>query len=394
MTIAWDHVGDKIYGILASSGYGIQMRDDNGMATMDPHKSIRFLATIKSRNPKLDTFNILIGLHDEDAYSHLDFRTPKSVDEKDFETITNLKNSIQKNLGDVEGLKINWTPFGSAITLKDDPIEKVTESKDISKVYGTTKSSFQRVGESKIIIRHTDAIDESKQGSRWRKIRAVFIETRDGERFKYARPHVCGARAMARHLSEGGNINDVTGQSIARMSEDYMQLKHATKLLRDAGRHDDATAARTAMKTINGNLRRVSGPRGYRSIDTMLSTHGNHDIQAAHAKSKAFLADFQNIDETDTTALGTAARYIIQVSTPTDPTTGTVPEWLTPMLQKIANRLSDGEHRDRINAMSNDVAAGKMPSIDDVNWAVSMTKNTTDPHMVSEIFRIKKLSGL
>ena len=394
MAIAWDTVSDKIYGLLASAGYGIQMRDEKGMATMDPHNAVRFLATIKSQNPQLDTFNVLIGLHDENAYSHLDFRTPKAVDEKDFKVITNLKNSIQKNLGDVEGLKINWTPFGSAITLKDDPIEKVTESKDISKVYGTTKSSFQKVGESKIIIRHTDAIDESKQGSRWRKIRAVFIETRDGERFKYARPHVSGARAMARHLSEGGNINDVTGQGIARMSEDYMQLKHATKLLRDSGKHDDAKAARTAMKTINGNLRRASGPRGYRGIDTMLSTYGDHDIQAAHTKSKEFLADFQNADDTDTTALGTAARYIIQVAAPVAPATGTVPEWLLPMLQKIATRLSDGEHRDRISAMSGDVNAGKMPNIDDVKWAVSMAKTSAEPKMVSEIRRIKKLSGL
>ena len=120
MSFNWESIGDKIFGILSSAGYGIQMRDENGMATMDPHNAIRFL----------DTYNVLIGLHDEDAYSHLDFRTPKQVDDADFDTITNLKNSIQKNLGDVEGLKINWTPFGSAITLKDDPIKKVTESID------------------------------------------------------------------------------------------------------------------------------------------------------------------------------------------------------------------------------------------------------------------------
>ena len=199
---------------------------------------------------------------------------------------------------------------------------------------------------------------------------------------------------MARHLSEGGNINDVTGQSISRMSEDYIQLKHASKLLRDSGRSDDAKAARQAMKTINGNLKKVSGPRGYRGIDAMLATHGQHNIQHAHEKTKSFLADFQNADETDATALGTAARYIIQVSVPTGPSRGNVPQWLTPMLQKIATRLSDGEHLDRINAMSNDVAAGNMPSMDDVKWAVSMTKNITEPQVVSEIFRIKKLSGL
>jgi len=181
MAFSWDKIGDKIYGILAAAGYGIQMRDEDGVATMDPHKAVRFLATINSKNPQLSTFNILIGLHDEDAYSHLDFRTPKTVDDADFNTITELKNSIQKNLGDIEGLKINWTPFGSTITFKDDPNKKVSESeivesKDISKVYGTTKSSFQRVGESKLIIRHTDLVDESKQGARCEKFEQFLLK--------------------------------------------------------------------------------------------------------------------------------------------------------------------------------------------------------------------------
>ena len=64
------------------------------------------------------------------------------------------------------------------------------------------------------------------------------------------------------------------------------------------------------------------------------------------------------------------------------------------MLQKIAAKLSDGEHRDRITAMSRDVAAGKMPGIDDVKWASSVANTPVEPQMMSEIRRIKKLSGL
>ena len=394
MSFNWQQIGDKVYGILASAGYGIQMRDEKGMATMDPHKAVRFLATIKSQNPQLDTYNVLIGLHDEDAYSHLDFRTPKQVDDKDFDAITSLKNSIQKNLGDIEGLKINWTPFGSTITLKDDPIKKVTESKDISKVYGTTKSSFQRVGESKLIIRHTDLVDESKQGARWRKIRAVFIETRDGERFKYPQVHVAGARAMARHLSEGGNINDVAGQSISRMSEDFIKLKHANKLLRSSGKDEDAQLVREAMKDLNHSLRRISGPRGYRGIDAMIAKHEEHDIQAASNKSKQFLADCQCADDNDSNALNTAARYIVKLQVVGQPETNGVPEWLAPMLQALAIKVQDREHLDRINNMSGDVASGTTPHMDDIRWATNIAKEVNQPKVEPEINRLKTLSGI
>lgn len=394
MSFNWQQIGDKVYGILASAGYGIQMRDEKGMATMDPHKAVRFLATIKSQNPQLDTYNVLIGLHDEDAYSHLDFRTPKQVDDADFDAITNLKNSIQKNLGDIEGLKINWTPFGSTITLKDDPIKKVTESKDISKVYGTTKSSFQRVGESKLIIRHTDIVDESKQGARWRKIRAVFIETKDGERFKYPQVHVSGARAMARHLSEGGNINDVAGQSISRMSEDYIKLKHANKLLRSSGKDEDAQLVREAMKDLNHSLRRISGPRGYRGIDAMIAKHEEHDIQAASNKSKQFLEDCQCADDNDSGALNTAARYIVKIQVAGQPEPSGVPEWLAPMLQALAAKVEDREHLDRINNMSGDVASGTTPHMDDIRWATNIARDMNQPKVEPEIDRLKTLSGI
>jgi hypothetical protein len=367
MSFNWQKIGDKIFGILSSSGYGIQMWDKTGKSTIDPHDAIRFLASIKSKNPQLETFNILIGLHDEDAYSHLDFRTPKAVNDVDFETITNIKNSIQKNLGDVEGLKINWTPFGSTITLKDDPIEKVTESRDIGKVYGTTKSSFQNVGKSKLIVRHTDSVDESKQGSRWRKIRSVFIETKDGERFKYPRNHIAGARALARHLSEGGNINDKIAKGIAKMSEDFIKLKRAAQLLRKDGNHSKALHTRDAMKTINFGLKKISGPRGYANADSIIS---KNSIEKNKHKdgSKQLLTDCENLTEDDIGCLDTAANYIIKV------TNNKLPNWLQPMLQTLTDKLSNQEYKDKIQIIQNSLNNGNVPNQDDIKLVVNIVK--------------------
>lgn len=381
MAFNWATVGDKIYGILAAAGYGIQMRDDKGQATMDPHKATRFLASIKCIDSETETYNVLIGIHDEGAYSHLDFRTPNAVSDKDFKAISNLKNSIQTNLGDVEGLKINWTPFGSKISLKDDPIKKVFESKDISKVYGTTKSSFQKVGESKLIIRHSDPIDESKHGSRWRKIRAVFIETKEGERFKYKHPHVSGARALARHLSEGGKTNDQIGQGIAQLSDDYMQLKRANSLLKHAGKHDHSMHIKDKMKDINHDLRKMSGPRGYKSAND-LTTTPNYDVDAANKLSKQLLIDCRCGDD-DKDAINIAAKYLIDIKS-----TNEIPSWLEPILQNLSVKISDKTSLDTLMNITQDVKNGNMPNTSQIKWLTELAKQSP------EVNRLQKLSGI
>ena len=395
MSFNWEHIGDKVYGILSEQGYGLLMQDENGKATMDPHNAVRFLATIKSKDPNLESFNVLIGLHDEDAYSHLDFRTPKTVGDADFDTITNLKNSIQKNLGDVEGLKINWTPFGSAITLKDDPIKKISESKDISKVYGTTKSSFQRVGGSKMIIRHSDPIDESKQGSRWRKIHAVFVETKEGERFKYPHGHIAGARAFARHLSEGGRPQDAIGRGIMRMSEDYMDLKRAKKLLARSGKHDDAANVRDAMHRINHDLKRTSGPRGYKSAKDMITSYGNHDKDAAGKMSKQLLTDCECADDGDSKAIDTAAKYVISVQLKPEQAQSDIPQWLAPMLKTLSAKLSDPESIAKLADITSDVDAGNMPAPEHIRFVTDLAKTAnSEPAADPALARIKQLSGI
>ena len=382
MAFNWNIVGDKIFGILASAGFGIQMRDDKGQATSDPHKATRFLATIKCIDSETESYNVLIGVHDEGAYSHLDFRTPNSISDKDFKAIANIKNSIQTNLGDIEGLKINWTPFGSKISLKDDPVKNISESKDIGKVYGTTKSSFQKVGESKLIIRHTDSIDESKQGSRWRKIRAVFIETKAGERFKYQHPHISGARAIARHLSEGGSTNDLIGRGIANLSDDYMHLKRANSLLKHAGKQDYSMNIKGAMQDINHDLRRLSGPRGYKSANSLITKPGN-DIDATDKLSKQLLIDCSCNDESDKLALETAAKYLVN--------TNNIPTWLEPMLHNLSDKLSDQNNINKIMNILQDISRGKVPDVSQLKWVTDLAKEFKQN---PEVDRIKQLSGI
>ena len=95
-----------------------------------------------------------------------------------------------------------------------------------SAMYGTKTVSYQKLENTRLIIKHSQAVmDDAVPGARTRHIGALFVENADGERFKYPFIHLAGARAMQRHVANGGLPYDEIGESIIRMSEEIAQLK-------------------------------------------------------------------------------------------------------------------------------------------------------------------------
>jgi hypothetical protein len=95
-----------------------------------------------------------------------------------------------------------------------------------SAMYGTKTMSFQKLMDTRLIIKHSQAVmDDTQPGARTRHISALFVENQDGERFKYPFIHLAGARAMQRHVANGGLPYDDLGKSIISMSEEIAQLK-------------------------------------------------------------------------------------------------------------------------------------------------------------------------
>jgi hypothetical protein len=95
-----------------------------------------------------------------------------------------------------------------------------------SNMYGSRTMSYQKLMDTRLIIKHNQAVmDENQPGARTRHIGALFVENQDGERFKYPFIHLAGARAMQRHVANGGVPYDDLGKSIIGMSEEIAQLK-------------------------------------------------------------------------------------------------------------------------------------------------------------------------
>lgn len=104
-----------------------------------------------------------------------------------------------------------------------------------SSMYGGPKTSFRKLENTLLRVRHSKTVDENQRGARSRNINALFIENEAGERFKYPFVHLAGAKAMQRHVANGGRPYDDVGNAIIGMSEQIAQL---TAFKRHVGNHD------------------------------------------------------------------------------------------------------------------------------------------------------------
>lgn len=94
-----------------------------------------------------------------------------------------------------------------------------------SKLYGTSRVSYQDLGEARLIIRHNQHINPELAAGRTMHIESIYIENADHERFKYPFKHLNGARALAEHIKHGGNPYDAIGKHVIGLSEELSHLR-------------------------------------------------------------------------------------------------------------------------------------------------------------------------
>ena len=177
----------------------------------------------------------------------------------------------------------------------------------VSRMYGSTKTSYQTVESAKIIVKHRSAVDEDKRGSRSRQIQAIFIENSSKERFKFPFKYLPGARAMARHVNAGGNPHDELGSHIVECVKEMYDLRNFVRKLNRADgfvNEDSADIISDAKKRYKGlkeTVATLSKPKGYKiyseNFKPTESTYDESDID--ELKSKLI----RNVDQTELESL-------------------------------------------------------------------------------------------
>lgn len=131
---------------------------------------------------------------------------------------------------------------------------------------GTSKSSYNpQRNKTRLVVRHTKRIGEGDQ--RFRNINSIFVENGDGERFKLPFKSIAGARAMARHVSEGNTPYDVFGLHI---SETVNNINVLGQFLRVRTINESEASSKIIEackhhnKKLKKNIKEISGVRGYK----------------------------------------------------------------------------------------------------------------------------------
>lgn len=180
-------------------------------------RKISFDFTDRRNGEKLT--NVSLSLNDKDEKPSLSVIWNKNPDDESWlKFLEELSGFAQSHSMDFD----LQNPSQSNLD-KRDPIGEATMSE--SKLFGTSKTSFQDMGEATIIVKHTRPVNYNAPNGRTQHIERIFIENSVGERFAYPIKHLNGARALARHVAEGGLPYDEIGKHIVSLSEELSKLR-------------------------------------------------------------------------------------------------------------------------------------------------------------------------
>ena len=201
------------------------------------------------------------------------------------EVISKMKDVKEHKFGDyiLEGKNCGCgqNPCKTYGTKKESIEETIVEA-SLGSMSGSIKTSNQPLGGTKIIVKHTKPVNEEIRGSRSRNIQKIFIEHNE-ERFLFPSKNLAGARAMARHLYNGGVMHDTIGESIVTMTKELKQLREFANYVRKQGlineeNNDYVELAKQHIKTIKETFKKLSGVKTYSKAVESIKDMNNIEV--------------------------------------------------------------------------------------------------------------------
>ena len=259
----------QIYDLLVTKDLDPKSLDSMGKPTVNPSEADLFSFNFSVNGNEYGTVVVLInGDNDLEVYYGDNLGKGMEVGDKGewYDFLAMLRQTAKRNLLTFSLNNMNKLKYSMA-TMADISESLIMEA---WKAQGKSKSYSNQPGKAKVVIQHSRAIGEGEQ--RFRNIASLFVENSQGERFRMPFESIAGAKAMARHVSEGGTPYDAFGQYIsetineiktlgkfvrASRSNAFAQNEQALDIVEDAVKHY-ADLKRKAKKMI--------GKRGYKEI--------------------------------------------------------------------------------------------------------------------------------
>ena len=256
-------VAQDLFDELKSRYSELTLGDDTAQTTIDP-QSARFFKFSWNNNA------VSIALDEETLRLVYNKDLTNSLEEEQEQNWYKFARTMREfavthNLGfkpqDVEKLDLEQGDFEFM-----SQVNTVQESN----MHGTSKTSYNKLDKTKMIIRHSKQVDETVPGARSRNIDVIFIENAVGERFRFPYNYLQGARAMQMHVAKGGNPYDAIGESIITKVHEIAQLRNFTKYAVSKGLLDENTqpyidAAQKKIAEAKKTLHRLQKSTTYES---------------------------------------------------------------------------------------------------------------------------------
>ena len=313
-----------LFNKIRSQFTNIRLGDENGAATADPSDAVFFEFEFQEDSDTFGSVSVsiadgntmkvfynrnLVDKIDEDSkgewYAFLkelkDFAVEHQLrfDVRDI-TKNNLTKQDYENLADT-----NKTVNTDGMS---EELNRITRLAGVEKapvaegLTGTSKSSFENLNKTKLIIRHKGKVDETVPGARSRQIQSLYIENEEGERFKYPMTHLAGARAMQRHVSNGGRPHDEFGQHIVSTSEDIAKLNSFSRYVTNKDQLNDNAGdiieqTKLKLENLRGYMKNIAKQSHYEAASKDFKTADEQvldDETVAKLREKFTLTNLDN----------------------------------------------------------------------------------------------------
>ena len=220
-------IADELFGKIRTQFPKIQLGDANSKVTDRPEDARFFEFDFVKKGVNLGSISVSISEDDGMIVMYSNEITdgqPDSVARQWYNFLRELREFAKQNMMSFairDTAKSNLDKRDYQHLANNNGEGSMTESK----LWGTSKTSYQQMGEAKLIVRHTQPVNYAHAAGRTLHIESIHVENSQGERFKYPVKHLNGARALATHVAHGGTPYDGIGQHITGLSEELNKLR-------------------------------------------------------------------------------------------------------------------------------------------------------------------------
>lgn len=241
-------ISQDLFDKIRSRFSKLEMGDQDGNITIDPAEARFFDFDFILENQNLGRISISLNdlgslklYYSQGITENIDYNTKKLwynfLKEMRFFAMRRL---LRFDTRDVAKNNLDKNDFQYLATTKTK--EEDTMKMNESRWNRTTKKTSRAVkGKTEVIVRHKSPVNEMLPADRSRapNISAIFIQNKEGERFKSPFNYLPLAFALAQHIDHGGVPHDAPARKMIGMCEEIAKLQSFRKLVKSSMLHDD-----------------------------------------------------------------------------------------------------------------------------------------------------------